>query len=76
MLMGVVVKRNLLRLRPTQFAVGMLEIDEKIKEISTYSKKELKAYIEENIVPVVRGPDNELYVVDEHHFLSVRRRSS
>ena len=65
------MKRNVLSLRPTQFAVGMLEIDEKIKEITTYSKKDLKAYIKDNIVPVVKGPDNELYVVDKHHFLSV-----
>lgn len=25
----------------------------------------------DNVVPVVRSPDGELYVVDKHHFLSV-----
>lgn len=62
---------KILSLRPTQFAVGMLEVDEKIKEVSSYSKKEIKRYIKDNIVPVVRAPDQELYIVDKHHYLSV-----
>jgi hypothetical protein len=65
------MKRKILSLRPTQFAVGMLEIDEKIKEVEKFSKKELKDYINDNAVPVVRSPDDELYVVDKHHFLCV-----
>lgn len=65
------MKVKILNLRPTQFAVGMLEVDEKIKEISQYSKKKLKNYVKTNIVPVVRGLDQELYVVDKHHFLTV-----
>ena len=65
------MKCNILDLRPTQFAIGMLEIDEKIKEVSKMSKKELKAYVHDNVVPVVRSADDELYIVDKHHFLSV-----
>lgn len=65
------MKEKVLNLRPTQFAVGMLEVDEKIKEVSAYSEKQLKKYIKSNVVPVVRGHDNELYVVDKHHFLTV-----
>lgn len=65
------MKVKILSLRPTQFAVGMLEVDEKIKEISSLSKKEIKRYIKDNIVPVVKGLDEEYYVVDKHHFLSV-----
>lgn len=65
------MKVKVLNLRPTQFAVGMLEVDEKIKEVSTYSEKQLKKYIKCNVVPVVRGHDEELYVVDKHHFLTV-----
>lgn len=64
-------KQNILDLRPTQFAVGMLEVDEKIKQIGAYSKKEFKKFLSESVVPVVRSPDNKLYVVDKHHFLCV-----
>jgi hypothetical protein len=64
-------KQKVLDLKPTQFAVGMLEIDEKIKLVSSYSKKERKTFISDNIVPVIRAPGGELYVVDKHHFLCV-----
>jgi hypothetical protein len=60
-----------LKLRPTQFAVGMLEVDEKIKLVSGLSKKERKAYVKEAVVPVIKGYDGEIYVVDRHHFLCV-----
>ena len=62
---------KVLDLRPTQFAVGMLEVDEKIALVETYSPKELKKYVNENPVPVVRAPNGELYIVDHHHFLAV-----
>lgn len=68
---SVLKKRKILDLRPTQFAVGMLEVDQKIKEMGQLSKAERRAYLKENEVPVVRGPDNQLYVVDKHHFLLV-----
>lgn len=64
-------KVKILDLRPTQFAVGMLEVDEKIKEVKKYSKKELKSYIKDHPVPVVLGPQGDLYIVDHHHFLCV-----
>ncbi len=63
--------REILSLKPTQFAVGMLEVDEKIKQVQRYTKKELKEYIRETPVPVVRGPEGNLYVVDRHHFLCI-----
>lgn len=64
-------KQRILKLKPTQFAVGMLEVDEKIKEVKKYSKKQIKKYVHDHVVPVVRSPENELYIVDRHHFLSV-----
>lgn len=64
-------KVQILDLKPTQFAVGMLEVDEKITAVRGYSKKKLKAYIDENPVPVVVSPQGEFYVVDHHHFLCV-----
>ena len=64
-------KVNILQLRPTQFAVGMLEVDEKIESTRKFSKKERRKFIKDNPVPVVRSYDKELYVVDKHHFLLV-----
>jgi hypothetical protein len=64
-------RQKILDLKPTQFAVGMLEVDEKIEVVRTYNKKQLRAFIDEHSVPVVLGPDKNLYVVDHHHFLVV-----
>lgn len=64
-------RRKLLELRPTQFAVGMLEVDEKIATLSTYSKKKLKDFVDSTPVPAVLSPQGELCVVDHHHFLVV-----
>lgn len=62
---------KILDLKPTQLAVGMLEVDEKITALKKSGKKKLKKYVEETLVPVVRAPNGELFVVDHHHFLSV-----
>jgi hypothetical protein len=60
-----------LDLKPTQFAVGMLEVDEKIAVVKNYGKKQRREYIDDNPVPVVISPWGALYVVDHHHFLCV-----
>lgn len=62
---------DILKFKPTQFAVGMLEVDEKILEFKKLSKKELKKKIRDTPVPVVVSHEKELYVVDHHHFLCV-----
>jgi hypothetical protein len=66
-----VKKQKILNLKPTQFAVGMLEVDEKIKIVLTYNKKQMRDFIDEHPVPVVVSPQKEMYVVDHHHFLCV-----
>jgi len=60
-----------LDLKPTQFAVGMLEVDEKIKIARDYGKKEIREFIDDNSIPVVIGRGGDLYIVDRHHFLAV-----
>jgi hypothetical protein len=62
---------KVLSLRPTQFAVGMLEVDEKLEAARKLSKGELRKYVKDNPVPVVISPHGEPYIVDHHHFLSV-----
>lgn len=64
-------RQKVLDLKPTQFAVGMLEIDEKIELVRGFSKKQRRDYVDEHPVPVVVSPHGELYVVDHHHFLCV-----
>ncbi len=64
-------RQKILDLRPTQFAVGMLEVDEKIQIVRDFSKKQLVHFVDETTVPVVISSDGHLYVVDGHHFLCV-----
>jgi hypothetical protein len=64
-------KCNVLELRPTQFAIGMLEVVEKIKEIKKLNGSRRKKWIKENPVPVVISPRGDPYIVDHHHFLAV-----
>lgn len=65
------MKSRVLALRPTQFALGMLEVDEKIKLVRKLSKKKRRRFVRATVVPVIRGHDGHLYVVDRHHFLCV-----
>jgi hypothetical protein len=64
-------RQKVLDLKPTQFAVGMLEVEEKIEIVQGYGKKQLRDFIDEHPIPVVVGPDGDLYIVDHHHFLAV-----
>jgi hypothetical protein len=64
-------RQKVLDLKPTQFAVGMLEVDEKIEIVRGYGKKQIQDFVDENPVPIVVSPWEELYVVDHHHFLAV-----
>ena len=61
------MKRRILALRPTQFAVGMREVDRRIQKFRALSGKKLDAYLRRHPVPVVVGPDRIDYLVDGHH---------
>lgn len=63
--------QKILDLRPTQFAIGMLEVEEKIQIVQGYRKKQMRDFIDESPVPVVVGPDGDLFLIDRHHFLAV-----
>jgi hypothetical protein len=64
-------RQKVLDLKPTQFAVGMLEVEEKIEIVRGYGKKQIRDFVDENPVPVVISPWGDLYIVDHHHFLAV-----
>jgi hypothetical protein len=62
-------RRHVLDLRPTQFAIGMTEVEKKAKKLRRLGKKALRAYIRKHPVKVIRSPQEELYIVDKHHTL-------
>jgi len=64
-------RQKILDLKPTQFAVGMLEVDEKVEMVQKLGKKARKAYVDDNPVPVIVGPRGHLHITDHHHFLWV-----
>ena len=63
--------QKVLDLKPTQFAVGILEVQEKITEFQKLKKKQLKRLVADTPIPIVISPKKEMYLVDHHHFLFV-----
>jgi hypothetical protein len=58
---------RVLELRPTQLAVGMIEVREKEAELSSKSGSKLVAYQQKHPEPVVKGPGGALFITDHHH---------
>ena len=56
-----------LSLRPTQMALGMLEVRERVKELSRLDGGGLKRSVRKSEISVVIAPDKGAYVVDGHH---------
>lgn len=67
MAVGDWCKYPILETHPTQFAFGKMVADEKLEKFEEFSKEELKEYLKENKVPVVRAPNGEYYMIDHHH---------
>ncbi len=61
-------------LHPTQGAVGFLEVESKEKKFINLDEKKKKKLIEKSVVPVVVGLDKKMYMIDQHHYVSVARR--
>ncbi len=58
-----------LSLKPTQFSVGLLEVEYKVVGLKKLKSKKLKKLIDETEIPVVISPWKEICVTDHHHFL-------
>ncbi len=56
-------------LSPTQIAVGYEQVEEKMFKLINLNKK-IDKYLKEHIVPVIKGPNNRLYIIDHHHLCS------
>jgi hypothetical protein len=63
------MKKHVLELRPTQFAVGMKEVERKVKKLKAMSAKELEEYLDSHKVPIVVCPDQQAHVIDHHHLV-------
>lgn len=55
-------------LRPTQMVVGMRAVKFKRHKIEERSTKRIEKVLSGKPIPTVRGPGNELFIVDHHHF--------
>ena len=56
-------------MRPTQCAVGYLEVDFKMQELRARATRleALERYLKGRPLPAVRGPDGRMYLTDHHH---------
>jgi hypothetical protein len=63
-------KKPVLSLKPTQLAIGMREVELKLKKLDSLGKRKLARYVSRHPVEVIRSPQNELYVIDRHHTLA------
>lgn len=53
--------------RPTQLAVGELQVAEDVAKLERQSHKKRVAWQIKRILPVVIGPDGAFYLTDRHH---------
>lgn len=61
------IKVNPKILHPTQFCLGFMEVEHKVKLIQKMSKTKYNKYLIEKVTPVVIGPNNIYYLIDHHH---------
>ena len=56
-------------IRPTQFAIGMRDVESKREKIAKIKNnpERLAKYLSENILPGVKGPDGIFYLTEGHH---------
>lgn len=60
---------SLLNLRPTQFTLGMIEVQEKVEKMKKMNLSQKEKYLEERRVPCILGPQNQHYSIDRHHLI-------
>lgn len=61
--------KQVLSLRPTQFALGMKEVEAKVKKLKKMTPKQRKRYLSDRPVQVVVGPNDIHYIIDHHHLV-------
>jgi len=66
--------KEILKLKPTQIAVGYQQVEDKANRMNAKSQRQLDEYIKNHKVPVVKGYDDKLFIIDHHHFCSAALR--
>ena len=61
--------KNVLNLRPTQFALGLREVEARVKKFKKMTSKQRKRYLADRPVQVVVGPRKIHYIIDRHHLV-------
>jgi hypothetical protein len=64
------MKKGVLEVRPTQFVLGMREVEAKVRKLESLKGDEVKDWLEDHVVPCVLGPKNNCYLIDHHHAVS------
>lgn len=59
---------DILSLCPTQFVLGMKEVDAKVAKMREMKEDELTRYCDDHPIPVIKGLKNSLFMIDHHHF--------
>jgi hypothetical protein len=55
------------QLLPTQLTVGMIEVREKARHLTSLKSKVLQELLTDHPMPVVTGPGGKRYITDHHH---------
>ena len=56
-----------LELRPTQITVGIREVEAKRQSWREHPDRRKERFLGAHLIPVVRGPKDQLFVTDHHH---------
>ena len=62
------MKHSIFNLLPTQFSLGLKEVEAKVKKMKAFSAKEVDEYLHSHLVPVIQH-DEAMHLIDHHHLV-------
>jgi hypothetical protein len=65
---------EILALRPTQMTVGMREVEAKRTRWREHPDRKKAEFLGAHLIPVVRGPKGDRYILDHHHLVLALHR--
>ncbi len=54
-------------LKPTQMTLGMREVETRAAKLKALAEQDGEKFVRKNVIPVVKGPKENFYVIDHHH---------
>ncbi len=58
---------HIVEAHPTQFSVGMVEVEAKREKIEAMGEEKLSKFLKKHSVPAVIGPQHRFFITDHHH---------